>query len=88
MSYLVANLISGNLNKMFNESDKPIWQPAAALVEMQKLNCNAKFFLGNWANKYINVRMDMRTGTVLLRNGDGKYLVWEAEETSTTTDNF
>lgn len=49
------------------------WWPLRDAVEWltQRLICNgSRFVLDNWNCKYIDARIDMRTGAVLLRPGN------------------
>lgn len=62
---------------MTNNSTDPMtsdeWWPLRDAVEWltQRLICNgSRFVLDNWDCKYIDARIDMRTGAVLLRPGN------------------
>lgn len=53
-------------------SDTPVWQPFSALEELKRhtLASGDNLCMANWDAKYINARIDMRTGNVLLSEGN------------------
>ena len=55
--------------------DHPMWQPFSAieLLRNEAMAEGSRVMLDNWRLKYISARIDMRTGAVLLMEGDCRY---------------
>ena len=60
--------------------DKPYWDGGLAklqLLEALTMAHNPVMVLNNWDLKYINIRVDMRTGSFMITDRNGKYLKLE-----------
>ena len=53
-------------------SDIPVWQPFSAIDGLKKhvMADGGRLVMDNWDAKYLNIRMDMRTGNVLISEGN------------------
>ena len=67
----------------FIEQLQPEWQPMSVLDHLKGLTmCNKEgvdFVLNGCGSIYLDIRLDMRTGSVLINN-QAFYLVWENNE--------
>ena len=60
--------------------DSDEWLPLSEVVREINKNImpnNPKFVLGNWDCKYINIRVDMRTGMALVKPGNKSGMLQE-----------